>query len=758
MTPSIFRRGQDDTNLCRAAACVLLLVLVTGGANLAGAADTQSKTTSAFADTTKPVMFLKEMLVTGSRYPRAYYESPQALSFISKTALREAAPTTIGDVLSTIPGSDESKDSPWEQRSVLRGLGGQRVLVLMDGVPMNSARGNGPHPGLIAPEQIEKVEVVRGPSSVAYGSDALGGVINIITRDNRVTDAVPGVKGTAQIGGSSVDGQLNGMLELRPHVDKFSAVLSAGGRKADDFSTPSGKVDGSSFEDFNVLANLRYDASDRTVFKLGYQMYRGTDIGIPGLSSPTQNYGPGNFTTFSFPQYDRDLGQFSLERKYAHTWIASSSVKIYTQREKRNFYSQEFIDAGAYPIYGIPANGSVSRETDQDRFFDLDTWGGQIQMTSKKTERYQFTMGLDAVLDQTSGDNHRERFYHYDTPAGDSTGAVSTRISQSVPNGDFDNGAVYFQNDWFLSPQWKLSIGARYTLYHYRTEAGLALPASGPSPPVYFEALQVDNGAACGSFGLVYHPVEDLHLSFNVANGYRQPNAQDLFFNGPASVGNVLGNPDLSPEKSISYDTGVRWGRGTLGLSGNLFYSTYDDLIDAIDVTPAGNPPGAPRTYQYENISKARIWGGEAEGNWRFRRQWEARTQLSGVIGDVTSESAIETLYGLDQSQVPLNNIAPFRGTAALRWSTPDGRCWVEPALRYSWRYDRLPPPVAGVSQIGAQKKEWLVGDVSVGYKTLWGQRLVAGVRNVGDATYRPALSSLDEPGIGVFGTLSTEF
>ncbi|HVP14960.1 MAG TPA: TonB-dependent receptor plug domain-containing protein, partial [Terriglobales bacterium] len=131
---------------------------------LAGPAAAQARKTSAFADTTKPVMFLKETVVTGSRYPRAYYESPQPLSLISRRELAESAPAVLGDVLATLPGVESNKDSPWEQRPSIRGLTGQRVLVLVDGTPMNSMRGNGPHSSLVDPSQVERIEVVRGPS------------------------------------------------------------------------------------------------------------------------------------------------------------------------------------------------------------------------------------------------------------------------------------------------------------------------------------------------------------------------------------------------------------------------------------------------------------------------------------------------------------------------------------------------------------------------------------------------------------------
>src|SRR6185436_16773356 len=103
---------------------------------------------------------------------------------------------------------------------VLRGLGGQRVLVLVDGMPMNCARGNGPHPSLVDPTQIDRIEVVRGPSSVAYGSDALGGAINIITREASFTGPDQTFRGAAMIGGSTADDQGNGALELMKRIGK----------------------------------------------------------------------------------------------------------------------------------------------------------------------------------------------------------------------------------------------------------------------------------------------------------------------------------------------------------------------------------------------------------------------------------------------------------------------------------------------------------------------------------------------------------
>jgi hemoglobin/transferrin/lactoferrin receptor protein len=713
-----------------------------------------SPVASSFADTTKPVTFLREIVVTGARYPRAYYESPQALSFVSRTQMLEQAPTVLGDVLGTLPGVDMSKDSPWEQRPILRGLGGQRVLVMMDGSPINSARGNGPHPSLVDPSQVDRVEVVRGPSSVAYGSDALGGAINIITRDPVLPEG-EAFRGAASVGGSTVDNQRNGYLELMPRLGKLTAFLSTGGRKALDYDLPSAsgitqKVLNSRFKDYNALANLRYTLTPHMALRGSYQLYRGKDIGLPGL---TANIPAMFFQEFSFPVYERDAANLSLEHAYPDAWVSKTLARVTWQREHRDFFSHEEFNTD---FLGPHPPSERTRITNQDRFFDLDTWGFQTQFTSRKTARYLVSAGLDLARDGTDGDNTLRRSWV--DAYGATVRARPDSTTASVPDGTFGSYATYAQSEWYLGPQWTASVGGRFTHYRYRTLFGHRVGTAGTASERFFPPLKVDDGALCGSLGIVYSPVKDLHVTANVANGYRQPNAQDLFFNGPASVGTVLGNPDLKPEKSISYDLGLRWGPGSFGFAGNLFYSSYDDLIDAIDVTPSGTPAGAPHTYQYVNITKARIWGGDLEAEYRFLRRFQARIGMAGAIGDITNADAILRLYGVVQEQAPLPSIPPFKGTAALRWRDASGRFWVEPSARWSWRTNRLPLPTPGVSFFTEFKKEWMVGDLMAGVRLPAGQRAVVGVRNLADRSYRQAIGSIDEPGRSFVGSLSVDF
>lgn len=700
------------------------------------------------ADTTKPVMFLRETVVTGSRYPRQFFESPQAISFLNRRQVREALPIVTSDVLAQVPGVDNSKDSPWEQRPVIRGLSGQRVLVLMDGSPMNSARGNGPHPSLVDPSQVERVEVVRGPSSVAYGSDAIGGVINIITREAAAATGDRGMKGGITVGGSSAEKMRTVVGDLSPHIGRLSAFVSGGGTKTDDYRSPDRTVENSAFSSYNWLANGRYDLTDHLALKAGWQQYRANDAGIPGLTTDF----PGYHQDFDFSFYNRDYAHVGIEHAYPSSWLQSTLLQFYWQREFRDFFSHELLDASNFTVFGVPPAGTPggppagtqTRQTNQDRYFDLNTGGFRLQMTSARLRRARFTAGVDGAQDRTDGNNVR---FRSNLDASGATLSRSVLTTASVPDGRFGNLGGFVQGEWYATPKATVSGGARFTHYRDRTEAGISQPGAP------FTARSVDDDALSGSLGIAYEVMPEMHLTANVANGYREPNAQDLFFNGPASVGFVQGDPNLEPERSLSYDLGLRWGPGPFAFSGNLFYSTYDNFIDAI---PTGTQVNFQPVYQYTNISSATIWGGDLEAEARWKDRWTFRTQMSGQIGDATDRVGIQKVFGVDADRVPLPLIPPFKGSTAVRWTDAAHRFWVEPGARWAWRTNRLPPS-QGVAQLTAFKKEYIVGDLMAG-ASLGSQRLTVGIRNFTDRAYQPALASVEEPGISFVGSLSTSF
>src|SRR5262249_13324629 len=287
----------------------------------------------------------------------------------------------------------------------------------------------------------------------------------------------------------------------------------------------------------------RWDFTRQTDLKLGWQLYRGHDIGIPGLSFAF----PGASQDFGFSYYNRDYVHLTLDHARTNSWLAGTRVKAYWQQERRNFDSDQSLAWYLFPAFGLPAVGppgsaadTAAASTHQDRYLDISTYGFQAQLTSVKTTRSLFTMGIDAARDLTGGNN--VRFRTFQDGGGAPINGTSQLVTASIPEGHFDNYGLYGQTEWYVRPEWTLHAGGRYSLYSYRTDPFTPSPAAPTTP-----AMSVDDGALCGSVGLVWSPIKDLHASANVANGFREPNAQDLFFNGPASVGYVLGNPNLDP-------------------------------------------------------------------------------------------------------------------------------------------------------------------------------------------------------------------
>ena len=353
-------------------------------------------------------------------------------------------------------------------------------------------------------------------------------------------------------------------------------------------------------------------------------------------------------------------------------------------------------------------------------------------------------MGIDLASDKTDGDNVRRRGYHFNGTNGDSAGTVTRRVAASLPDGTFNNYAIWWQNQMTINPQWTVSGGLRWTNYRYKTERGLSIPRRVRRRPCTSRA---QGGQRRGRFAR--HRVRARAGSapgFNVANGYRMPTARGTLLQG-AGLGR-LRDRQRSAEagESVSYDTGLRMGVGDLALSGNLFYTTFTDMIDALSVADGAEANGQP-TYQIQNIAEARMWGSEPRRSGTSSRGWRARhgDQRDRRHREPTrsSRSTAWTWTGAaaQRAAVPRHVRGALVGHARARLGGA--------STRYSWRTNRPALPVPGVSQIGAFKAEWISFDLADGLPIRPGQRqlIVLGVRNIADMQFRQAFGSLDEPG-----------
>ncbi|MDA8260403.1 MAG: TonB-dependent receptor plug domain-containing protein, partial [Betaproteobacteria bacterium] len=177
---------------------------------------------------------IPEMVVTAARVEREVFDTPQAVTVLDDLAVQQSNAGTTPDILSGAEGVLIQKTNPGGGSPFIRGLTGKQVLIMVDGVRVNNAYYRfGPHQYLntLDPNLIERIEVVRGPTSVLYGSDALGGVINVITRKRTDFSSARGAEGLAVLHGASADGSLAGRLQVEGNFNQLGYLGGISGKR-----------------------------------------------------------------------------------------------------------------------------------------------------------------------------------------------------------------------------------------------------------------------------------------------------------------------------------------------------------------------------------------------------------------------------------------------------------------------------------------------------------------------------------------------
>jgi len=175
---------------------------------------------------TKNEVALDTIVVTAKRYESNLFDTSQPINIINKDDIQKIQPVTIGDVFKNQPGIDVSQTGMGTERLMIRGLYDARVLILVDGIRLSEQAPGGDHALSIDPSQIERIEVVRGPASVLYGSDAIGGVINIITKkQKRIINDGARFNGSIDAGYDSATNAKLAGLSIDGGYDRFNYYL-----------------------------------------------------------------------------------------------------------------------------------------------------------------------------------------------------------------------------------------------------------------------------------------------------------------------------------------------------------------------------------------------------------------------------------------------------------------------------------------------------------------------------------------------------
>lgn len=546
---------------------------------------------------------LSPVVTTATRTPTSVLDAPAPVLRLDSSAIRQRLPNSSADLLRELPGVDVTGVGTNQTRPVIRGQRGQRILLLQDGLRLNNSRRQqdfGELPALVDVSDIASVEIVRGPSSVLYGTDAIGGVINLITREPPARGSTD-LRGTASFAHSSADEQNRGAMSLSQRLGQFGYRLSGAYRQSTDYTAPSGtfgnltlsqpeRVFDTGVRDGSYGGSASYDLTSRQSVFVKTESYQARNAGF-GYLRPDA-FGT-NQPKIAIRYPDQDV------HNYVAGFRASLSNRLLADRVELTSYLTDnrrhlTIDVNVPFSPPLPPGGVASYSAN---FTDMRTIGLRAEATKILGERYTLTYGADGFRDRSNNTDSSST-----TVTG--FGPPSTQISTTpqVPNATMRSIGMFAQLDVRLLEPLSVIVGARAqdVLSETRTTPGLTAPL-----------ISSRNHTIVETASSIYRLADGVRLIGSVGRGFRAPNLVEQFFQGPTPEGSGYqrANPDLRPETSLNLDLGARVQRGWF--TGEAF-TFRNDLHDGIAIAATGDSVNKQPAYRNVNVDRLRFTGTEA--------------------------------------------------------------------------------------------------------------------------------------------------
>jgi iron complex outermembrane recepter protein len=500
----------------------------------------------------------------------------QATIQLSGKELQRAVSASLGQTLSNEPGMAVRYNGPLASAPVIRGLTGERVLVLQDGDRAGDLSSSAvDHLNAVDPNSAERIEVIRGPASLLYGNNAIGGVVNVITND--VPTSIP-----TRLGGF-VSGQ--GETAAPGGVGSAGISLPIGDRVA---LSARGGIRG--FDELRVGGGAQQANTDGTTSNAsvgaGYVHGRGT-LGI-GFRQMNFEYG--------LPHPDDD-----------------EPIRLKGKRQQASF--QSTWSTGFAPLSALRIDGGA-QWYEHDEIEEDGEIGTRFRLNSQTfntSARTQFSNVSGAIGVQGLLRQYAPRGEEAFTPPADNEN-FALFLFQDIPLTRSDE----------IAHALRLQVGARVDRWSVKTR-----PSDEEEVERFGEAQSRTFDNVASSIGLSLPLREGISLNANVSRGFRAPTVEELYANGfHAAVGTIdIGNPDLEPEKSTGFDTGIRVQNSRTFAQLGAYYNLIDRYIrPVVDPLVDGTVPVV--TFAQDD---ARLYGFEGQVETHLLRHL-----IGGVMGDVT--------------------------------------------------------------------------------------------------------------------------
>lgn len=692
---------------------------------------------------TSPVTALDQVTVTATRIEREVFNVPYSTHVFAREDLLELPARTLPDTLQEIPGIMVQKTSYGQASPFLRGFTGFRTLMLIDGIRLNNAVfREGPNQYWATTDllTVDRLEVVKGPSSVLYGSDAIGGTVNLLTTNPLArTDQMraPGSRPAPGVGPSFQSfGYYRHATAEESHIVRGQVAVQADPRLGLSAGYTSKR-----------FADL--EGGEATGLQPGTG-YRERDADLKLQFRPRQDL-ELTAAYFRVRQDDVPRTHATLQGKsFSGTALGTDLVRNLDQARDLAYAQALF----RKPVPGIARAGfsaSWHRQAEEQNrirpnlrreitgFVD-DQWGWLASFESPSSLG-TFCYGLEYYQDDVNS-------YGTDTPAGG-----ATRVLPRGPVAD-DAGyrllGIYVQDQIQLGPRLELIPGVRYS----RASATARQVDPEPADAVVFGPLDRSAAAFTTSLRMRFDVTRNWNLFGGVSEGFRAPNLSDYTsFELARSGERETPAPDLSPEKYVSYELGakVRVPSLRLEVQGAVFRTAIRDQITRF---PTGRMIDVEREVTKANTGDGFVHGFELGLAAQLDHGFSIHADAAWTEGEV------DTYVGQVLERQPASRMLPLTFHFGPRWRTRDGRIWVEGQAAVVRRQDRLSPgDVTDTQRIPpGGTPGYSVYALRGGWRLNAHLTVCLALENLRDVDYRIHGSGVNEPGFNAVSTMLVRF
>jgi hemoglobin/transferrin/lactoferrin receptor protein len=621
----------------------------------------------------------EEITITGARRARPVRLSPASISVLDADKLDQNLAQDLRDVFRYEPNVSVGNNRRYGLQDInIRGLGGNRVLILNDGIRVPNQFSFGT-PSLgrdyVDIESLQRVEVVRGPASALYGSDALGGVVSFRTIDpedllkKRPDQSVVTSLSTNY---ETTDRSFTNTAAIAFRDGNFEGLLGYTRRDGAEARVPTGNefVDSRSNGRNNWLAKLVYRIDNTSKIGFAAEIFRNRDnfrvapITAAGLQSPAGFRGQDE-TLDNNVSRDRFSISYDYSDPNSTGFLTAAKALLYYQNSNVDeIRVQDFVRTGAGADQRRLRNLS---NTFSDRIF-----GGEAQFQSQfKIDQIPniLTYGID--ISNTSNQRIRNGIENRFNAAGVNISSTNVVGADSFPVKDFPDSdtfrlGIYAQNEFNFSDTFSVIAGLRFDSYKLTTKIDQLYLNNSPSAT----AADFSDSAISPSLGFVWQTAPEWTLVGRYAKGFRTPiyseiNAGFTNLTNPFNRYQTLSNPNLRPETSDTFELGIRANYPQFNFSLTGFYNSYNNFIQSFASLGTATVNGIPNVnlFQTQNVARASTYGLELSGEYRFSPEKYGFSLISALgvtIGDNLSTNQ------------PLETIDPLKLLTGLRYRAPE--------------------------------------------------------------------------------------